>query len=117
VTANPEMIGFALNVGVRDLIVKELHVLRPAGYARLIEVQKPPKEPELFLLIQDVNPQQIPELSSERSHMLFKTGEVTLDLRPKQPSHAVAGELCFERTQCAARVAEHLGERGAEAIL
>jgi hypothetical protein len=43
------------------------------------------------------------------------TGQVLLDLRPKQPSHTVAGELSFERAHCAPRVAEHLGEGSREA--
>jgi hypothetical protein len=32
VTTNPEMIALAFNVGICDLIVEELRVLRPPGY-------------------------------------------------------------------------------------
>jgi hypothetical protein len=115
VTANPEMIPFALNVGIRDLIVKELCVLRPPGNARTIVVQEPAKEPELFRPIQDLNSHQVSKLANERLHVLFKTCEVLLDVRPNQPSHAVAGELCFERAHRAPRIAEHLGEGRGEA--
>jgi hypothetical protein len=96
VIADAQMIAFRFDVGVDHLIVEKLRGLRLAGNTPVVIIQQAAEEPELSLLIQDLDLHEICELPSECLHVLVEPLKIALDMRPQQLLHAVVGELRFE---------------------
>ena len=89
VIAYPQMIAFRFDVGVDHLIVEKLRGLRPAGNTPVVIIQQAAEEPELPLLIQDLDLHEISKLPSECLHA---AGRVVEDRA--RYAYAIASSCC-----------------------
>ena len=57
--ADAKMIAFGSNVGIDDLIVEKLRVLRFAGNAPVVVIEQAAEEAELALLVEHLDPHEV----------------------------------------------------------
>src|SRR5580704_15638116 len=90
VIAHPQMVAFGFEIGIDDLEIQELGVLRIPRDPPVIKVQEPAEEPELTALIQDLDRYEVNQLANKGVYLLFEKTAVALDLRPQQSLHSPA---------------------------
>jgi hypothetical protein len=105
VIANAQVVALGIDIGVDDLVVEKLRGLRLARNAPVVVVHKAPKEPELSLLIQNLDFDEIAELAFECLDALFEPCYVALDLCPQQLLHGAIAELRLQFVDRSGRIA------------
>ncbi|MGH9604156.1 MAG: hypothetical protein ACRD3N_00505 [Terracidiphilus sp.] len=114
---NPEMITLGLDVRIHDLVVEELRRLRIARNPPVVIIEEPAKEPELSLLVENLDLHEVGELPNKGMDLLIKLRDLVLDLAAEQHLHGVVGELGLQLSECSGRITEELGERRANTRL
>src|ERR1035441_10486621 len=98
-------------------MVEKLRRLRLARDTPFVIVEQPAKKPELPLLIQDLDLNEITELPRECLDALFKRRNIAFNLRPQELLHAAVGELRLEFIDRSGRITEQAGKCGFHASL